>query len=79
MFTDHRESIGFKQSGYDPALFTREAEGDMSSISTRTKHITARYFWCRAKVNDGKIILVRCDTTEQVADALTKVSRSSLH
>jgi hypothetical protein len=46
------------------------------SISTRTKHIAARYFWCRAKVNDGTILLVRCDTTEQVADALTKVSLS---
>jgi len=44
------------------------------SISTRTKHVAARYFWVRAKVYDGTIILKRCDTTEQVADALTKTS-----
>jgi hypothetical protein len=46
------------------------------SISTRTKHVAARYFWVRTKVYDGTIILVRCDTTEQVADALTKTSLS---
>jgi hypothetical protein len=46
------------------------------SISTRTKHVAARYFWVRTKVYDGTIILERCDTTEQVADALTKVSLS---
>jgi histone deacetylase 1/2 len=44
------------------------------SLSTRTKHIAARYFWVRAKVYDGTIVLQRCDTTEQVADALTKAS-----
>ena len=44
------------------------------SLSSRTKHIAARYFWVRSKVYDRTITLARCDTDEMIADALTKVS-----
>jgi hypothetical protein len=76
-----QDITGKKQSGpttlyEDNNAVISIASDRNKSISTRTKHVAARYFWVRTKVYDGTIILERCDTTEQVADALTKVSLS---
>ena len=38
----------------------------------RAKHIDLRYHYIRAKVRDGDIKLVHCDTDEMMADLLTK-------
>lgn len=41
-------------------------------IRPRTKHINVKYHHFREAVNDGKITLLRVDTTEQQADIFTK-------
>ena len=47
--------------------------GDVNaSITSRSKHIAARYFWCRDKVKEGEITLHKVDTTENVSDIMTK-------
>ena len=38
----------------------------------RAKHIDLRYHYVRAKVKDGDIKLVYCETEEMMADLLTK-------
>ncbi len=40
--------------------------------SDRTKHIDVRYYFVREKVEEGKIKLTYCPTTEMIADIFTK-------
>lgn len=43
------------------------------AFQSRTKQIDICYHFIRSLVSVGKIILKACDTTEQVADILTKL------
>ena len=38
----------------------------------RSKHIDIRYYFIRSTVNDGKVILLYCPTTNMIGDILTK-------
>ena len=44
----------------------------------RNKHIMLKYHWVRQSVEEGKIKIVYTNTTEQVADILTKTVRTHL-
>ena len=50
-----------------------------ATINERTKHIDVQYHFVRQCNQDGKIKLERCDTTDQVADPLTKPLDRNLH
>ena len=43
-----------------------------ATINERTKHIDVRFHFIRQCIQDGKVHLSRCDTSNQVADPLTK-------
>ena len=43
-----------------------------ATVNERTKHIDIQYHFVRQCNQDGKIKLLRCDTTDQLADPLTK-------
>ena len=43
-----------------------------ATVNERTKHIDIQYHFVRQCNQDGKIKLQRCDTTDQLADPLTK-------
>ena len=43
-----------------------------ATINERTKHIDVQYHFVRQCIQDKSIILSRCDTSDQVADPLTK-------
>ena len=43
-----------------------------ATINERTKHIDVQYHFARQCTHERSIILSRCDTSEQVADPLTK-------
>ena len=45
----------------------------MSDLSTkRSRFIDTRHFYCKEKVQEGEIKVVRCDTAVQRADLFTK-------
>ena len=43
-----------------------------ATINERTKHIDIQFYFVRQCIQDGKITLSRCETSNQVADPLTK-------
>ncbi len=50
-----------------------------ATINERTKHIDVQYHFVRQCCQDGKIVLERCDTSDQVADPLTKPLDKQAH
>ena len=50
-----------------------------ATINERTKHIDVQYHFVRQCVQDKKIELKRCDTTNQMADPLTKPLEKYAH
>ena len=66
-----------EMEGYKPAVIYEDNTGCIHWSKNpvdhqRAKHIDLRYHYVRAKVKDGDIKLVYCETEEMMADLLTK-------
>ncbi len=88
MRTDHvgshsryRRTLGKQLSGYSFYYYLRQHNEDNNgtidlasnaTVNERSKHIDVQYHFVRHSVQEGKIKLQRCDTTNQLADPLTK-------
>ena len=63
------ECVGLYQDNISTQLLIKN--GKLSSRK-RTKHMKAKFFFIKDRVNDGEIRVVDCPTEEMWADVLTK-------
>ena len=58
--------------GQDNQATIAMAEDINSTVTTRTKHIAARYLWLRERIQAGDVVLEYCKTDDMIADIMTK-------
>ena len=62
--------------GQDNQATIAMAEDVNCTVTTRTKHIAARYLWLRERIQAGDVALVYCKTDDNIADVMTKALES---
>ena len=65
------------ERAYEPVLIFEDNQGTIALSKNpvehkRSKHIDVRYHFIRNEVNNDKVTIVYCPTTEMVADVMTK-------
>ena len=56
----------------------RQLKNGVESVGEKSRHIKIRYFWIKDRIANGDLEVMYCNTTEMIADILTKPLQGKL-